>query len=284
MVTDELLSLTLPPMTLSRPVAGGGPSDFGSRSSGRWVQLLGAFLEEDEWGVRDLAEATGIPKSAVHRLLRNMEHEGVLVRAATSGRYRVGPFLIRMALVLSRRVDVIRIARPVLERIARSTGETAILALHVPSRNLFRAVDAAESDHAISYIPQNVGQWGDLHVGASGKAILAFLPEAEREAILATLPEQLADLRISKAELREQLRSVRENGYFVSHGERSPGVVGTAAPIFDDSGRVFGDVIITWPEYRNSPEREKAMVHAAVGAASDISSGLGYQQGRRGRG
>jgi DNA-binding IclR family transcriptional regulator len=254
-----------------------------SGSTARWVRLLGAFLEEDEWGVRDLAEATGIPKSAVHRLLRSMELEGVLVRAPTSNRYRVGPFLIRMALVLSRRVDVIGIARPVLERTARATGETAILALHVPSRSLFRAVDAAESDRAISYIPQNVGQWGDLHIGASGKAILAFLPEQERDAILARLPDPVPELGITKAELRQQLDDVRKVGYYVSHGERSRGVVGAAAPIFDHSGLAFGDVIITWPDYRNSVERERELAAAAVAAAAEISAGLGYHVGPHSR-
>lgn len=263
----------------------GSPSEatIESGNTARWVRLLGAFLEEDEWGVRDLAEATGIPKSAVHRLLRSMELEGVLVRAPTSGRYRVGPFLIRLALVLSRRVDVIGVARPVLERTARLTGETAILALHVPSRSLFRAVDAAESDHAISYIPQNVGQWGDLHIGASGKAILAFLPHEEQEAVLARLADPIPELGITKSQLRKQLDQVRKNGYYVSHGERSRGVVGAAAPIFDHSGVVFGDVIITWPEYRNSAEREQELAQAAVAAAGEICSGLGYHPNHPGR-
>src|SRR5437016_1309287 len=64
------------------------------RPMGRWVEVLNAFLAREEWGVRDLAEATGLPRSAVHRILHEMQRHDLL-SAAGAGRFRVGPMLIR---------------------------------------------------------------------------------------------------------------------------------------------------------------------------------------------
>src|SRR5262245_15385462 len=103
---------------------------------GRWVEVLNAFLRQDEWGIRDLAAATGLPRSAAHRILHEM-HRQDLLTTVPGGRFRVGPLLTRAALILSDRLDVTRVARPVLERVAASTGETAILCLYAPNRRQF---------------------------------------------------------------------------------------------------------------------------------------------------
>ena len=142
---------------------------------GRWLEVINAFLRRDEWGVRDLAVETGLPRSAVHRILHEM-HRQDLLSAVPGGHFRVGPLLIRTALILSDRLDVTRVARLVLERVTASTGETTILCLYAPNRRQFWAVDAAESAHPIRYIWESLRDWNDLHVGSSGKGILAFLP------------------------------------------------------------------------------------------------------------
>jgi len=45
---------------------------------GRWVEVLNAFLRQDDWGVRDLAAATSLPRSAVHRILHEMQRQDLL--------------------------------------------------------------------------------------------------------------------------------------------------------------------------------------------------------------
>ena len=72
---------------------------------GRWVEVLNAFLRQDEWGVRDLATATGLPRSAAHRILHEMQRQDLL-SGAPGGRFRVGPLLVRTALILADRLDV----------------------------------------------------------------------------------------------------------------------------------------------------------------------------------
>ena len=250
---------------------------------GRWTEVLNAFLRQDEWGVRELATATGLPRSAIHRILHEMARLDMLAPGRRAGGFRVGPSLIRMALILNGRLDVTRVARPVLERATIETGETAILCLYAPGRRQFWAADAVESAHPIRYIWESLRDWGDLHVGSTGKGILAFLPPAEQDEVLARLPDPIPGLRqMPKAQLRAELESARERGFVVSRGERFVGAVGASAPIRDATGRVIGDLVISWPDNRTSPEREQRYGEAARAAAAEVSRGLGWDDARTG--
>jgi DNA-binding IclR family transcriptional regulator len=243
---------------------------------GRWVEVLNAFQHQDEWGVRDLAVATGLPRSAVHRILHEMVRQDLLA-AAPGGRFRVGPLLVRTALILADRLDVTRVARPILDRVTAQTGETSILCLYAPNRRQFWAVDAAESGHTIRYIWESLRDWNDLHVGSSGKGILAFLPPEDQDDVIARLPDPIPGLRpLSKAELRQELSAARARGFVVSHGERFEGAVGVSAPIYDATQRVIGDIVVSWPDNRTSPEREAHVGIVARDAAAEISRGLGW--------
>jgi len=244
----------------------------------RWIRVLGAFTEEDEWGVRDLAHATGMSPSATHRLLHSMRILGLVRDGNVRGRYRVGPELLRLAVLLAERSDTARIARPILEETASRIGETIVLALYSPARRKFWAVDAVESAHTIRYIWETLRDWSDLHQGASGKGILAFLPDEERESILASLPDPVPGLvPRTKAELRADLAKARADGFVVSHGERFAGAVGISAPIRDATGRVIGDIIAAWPDNRTEAEKERQVATAVVAGADRISAELGFR-------
>lgn len=244
----------------------------------RWLLVLEAFATRSEWGIRDLAAETGLSRSSVHRIVREMTTLGLLAPAPQAGRSEVGPALTRLALELTDRVDVVRVARPILEDLRDVTGETAILTLYDRGRRRFRAVTAAESAHPIRYIWGSLQDWNDVHLGASGKGILAFLPLAEQEAIVNALVDPIGGASsASKAELRAALKVARTNGYVVSRGDRFAGAVGVSAPIRDAAGRIVGDVLLGWPDNRNDAAKEHAAAQAAVGAAERISAELGFQ-------
>jgi DNA-binding IclR family transcriptional regulator len=244
----------------------------------RWVRILEAFTEADEWGVRDLADVTGMSPSATHRLLHSMRGLGLVRDGDTRGRSRVGPELLRLAVLLTERSDVTRIVRPILEETAARIGETIVLALYSADRRQFWAVDAVESSHTIRYIWETLRDWSDLHQGASGKGILAFLPEDERESILASFPDPIPGLvPRTKAELREELATARADGFVVSHGERFAGAVGISAPIRDAAGRVVGDIIAAWPDNRTDPGKEREVASVVKTGAERISAQLGFR-------
>ena len=256
----------------------------GAGPMSRWLTVLEAYARRREWGVRDLATATGLPRSSVHRIVRDMTSLGLLTPAGTSGRAEVGPTLMSLAIGLTERVDVLRVAGPVLDELRDRTGETAILTIYDRTRRMFRAVTASESSHPIRYIWEALQEWSELHVGASGKGILAFLAPEERRRILDELPDPLPPpSRVSKASLERSLAEAARNGWVVSHGERFAGAVGVAAPVRDAGGRVVGSVLLGWPDNRTDPEKELGAARAALAAATRLSEALGYhpERGRR---
>jgi IclR family acetate operon transcriptional repressor len=248
---------------------------------GRWVEVLTAFLRQDEWGVRELSHETGLPRSAVHRILHEMKRLELLTAGAQAGQFQVGPVLSRIAVVLSNRLDIVRVARPVLDRTMHKTGETAILALYAASRRQVWAVDAVESDHPVRYIWDSLADWRDLHVGATGKGVLAFLPPHQQQAILDSLPDSIGTVKpITKAQLEAQLKDARRSGYVVSRGESFAGAVAVAAPIRDATRAVVGDIVISWPDNRTSRARERELGSIVRNAAAEVSRGLGFVEER----
>ena len=252
-------------------------ADAISRPMARWVRVLEAFAEQGEWGVRDLARSSGIPRSATHRILHDMAGLGLLSGTDEPGRFRVGPDLARIGSRIAEHLEVQRIARSILEETAASIGETIVLALYDPHRRKFSAVDAVETDHPIRYLWESLRDWSELHLGSSGKGILAFLPPAERDAIIDRLPDPIPGrLPLTKARLRRELDAARRRGYVVSHGERYEGAVGVSAPIRDARSRIVGDLIATWPDNRTSREKESNAGSIVRAAADTLSRRLGW--------
>ena len=243
----------------------------------RWVRVLEAFAEQGEWGIRDLARHSGIPRSAAHRILHDMAGLGLLTPAEEPGRFRVGPDLARIGLLVAEHLDVRRVGRPILETASEAIGETVVLAMYDPHRRQFSAVDAVETSHPIRYLWESLRDWSDLHLGSSGKGILAFLPRDEQDAILDRLPDPVPGRTpLAKARLRTDLDAARRRGYVVSHGERYEGAVGVSAPFRDARGRVVGDLIATWPDNRTDEHKEQHAGAVVRGAADELSRRLGW--------
>jgi DNA-binding IclR family transcriptional regulator len=186
--------------------------------------------------------------------------------------------LARTCGLIADHLDVVRLARLVLDRTTAGTGETTILALYAPARRQLFAVAAAEPAKPVRYIWESLRTWSSLHIGSSGKGILAFLPNAEREAILAELPDPIPGLKpLPKEALRAQLDEARRQGFVISHGERFEGAAGAAAPVRHATGRVIGDIIVSWPDTTANEDREQTFARAAVAAAAEVSAALGYR-------
>jgi DNA-binding IclR family transcriptional regulator len=263
-----------------------GPTDGAAmdadRPMARWLTVLEAYARRSEWGIRDLAAATGLPRSSVHRIVRDMTGLGLLIPAGLNGRAEVGPTLMRLAVGLTEHVDVLRAAGPALDALRDETGETAILTIYDRTRRMFRAVTAAESSHPIRYIWEALQEWSELHVGASGKGILAFLAPDEQRRILAALTDPLPPPSgAPKAAFEASLLQAARDGWVISHGERFAGAVGVAAPVRGADGRVVGSVLLGWPDNRTDGAKERAAARAALHAAREISTALGYEGQRR---
>lgn len=252
-------------------MAGSGTRD----PVGRALDLLTWLAEHGTGGpigVREIAREMGTSPSTVHRLLQAFEQRS-LVRRDGSGGYLGGLELVRLGRLASR-FSVQAAVRPVLERLAATVGETSMLALFDRGRGEVMCVDCVQTSHPLRYIVE-LNTWRPLHAGAVGLAVLAFLEPAERAERLehSDLGRITPHTLTTVADIEEFCARTRELGYALSHGHRTDGAVGMAAPIRDADGQVVGDVCLTVPDSRFREADEQRYATALV-AASTETSGL----------
>src|SRR5262249_1100293 len=129
----------------------------------------------------ELAAQLGLAKSVVHRLMTALTDAEYLSHDVTTRRYALGPKALRLGVVAAGQVRIHERALPYLRALAAETGETGTLSLLVGDHRVY--AEQIESAHPVRQ-SVSIGSSATLYVGASGKAMLAFLPEARRTAIL----------------------------------------------------------------------------------------------------
>ncbi|HLH69646.1 MAG TPA: IclR family transcriptional regulator [Candidatus Dormibacteraeota bacterium] len=233
----------------------------------RWMAEAGA----GPWGVREIADGLDMSPSTVHRVLSLLHEEGFVYREQ-GGRYGLGVELYRIAHSVTNSFSLHRIALRHLRELVATCNETSALCVYRPDTHQMMFATVVESPHPIRYIIET-NRWGPLHAGASGLAILAFLPEVERREVVwqSALPPMTDRTITDPGALERRLDHIRQLGYAISRGERTPGAVGIAAPIFGPDGVVLGDVLVTLPEARFDPTMEPGLAGLAMRCANAIT-------------
>ena len=100
----------------------------GTQAVARAIALLKTFSDaQPEWGLSELAQATGLNKTTAFRLLAALEAEGLIMRNSLSGGYRLGVELVAMGGCATRSNPLRAMSRPVLESLAQECDEAATL-------------------------------------------------------------------------------------------------------------------------------------------------------------
>ncbi len=261
-------------------VAAKGPRDAVGHALHLLVQMTDAETDgwDRKWGVREIAEKVEMSPAAAYRLLLKFTERG-LIQRTHSGQYHIGSEMYRIALKLTSGLRIRNIGMPIVHELMSTCNETAFLGLYDSGRKHMMFVAGAYSDHALRYIvAQN--EWLPVHHGASGFAILAFLPKEERRAIVEEmrLPAFTDRTITDPALLEKELARVRARGYARTCGHHTPGAVAIAAPVWGPGGRVLGSLHLSMPESRFNASREKSLAALVMKYAGQITDALG---GRR---
>ncbi|MGH3342788.1 MAG: IclR family transcriptional regulator, partial [Carbonactinosporaceae bacterium] len=161
--------------------------------------------------------------------------------------------------------------------LAERTEENA--ELHVRRAEARVPIEVVSSSQNLRPIAEMGGPL-PLHVGASGKVLLAWLRDAEQAALAAASAARFPEVPASEADaLHSRLASVRRLGWADSDGERSHGVAAVSAPIFEVSGEVGGAVVVSGPSSRLCARRRREIASLVVEAAARTSRDAGYQPG-----
>lgn len=216
----------------------------------------------------ELALRTGLNRSTAWRLLATMDRHGLVERDPVSQRYGVGYAILQIS-AAGGHDSLVRRARPALERLANTTGETASLA--IAKRFELVYVDQIEAPSVMS--PNWLGRPAPLHATSSGKAFLAWLPDAERDALLASSRlKRFTNTTITRRSmLEQQLRDVRERGYSVCIGELEETLFGASAAVLDSRKRPVAIVSVWGPEHRVPRTRLAEVGTEAVRATEAIA-------------
>lgn len=250
------------------------------KSAGRVLDLLELLANTGRAMTHgELARRTGIPKSSLTALTRDLEQRGYLEKVEGSEQFQLGEGAYALARRGAHSRDLVRVSEPWLQRLMCSTGESA--GLSVLRNEVAERIASAETSKAMLY-SVHVGVMQPLYASSVGKVLLAWMPSVEREAYLRRvklLPRTEQTIR-STAVLRRQIQAVREAGIAWSFGEFTAGIVGVAVPVLDVHGRAIASVGIALPESRLNETRRNELVDAVRIASRGISKTIeGYGEG-----
>jgi DNA-binding IclR family transcriptional regulator len=224
----------------------------------RCVAILTA-VEDGARSFTDIVTATGLTRSTGHRLILGLEDHGFLLHVGGLG-YALGPRLLALATAAARDLPLRELAHPALERLARSTGESAQLYVRDGDRRV--CVDTVESERELRTIV-DVGASLPLDKGSAGKVFLAWGTDRDR-----------ARLAEDGGRLPQQVATTRRRGWAESVAEREPGVASVSAPIFGPDGSLVAAVSVSGPASRLGQLRAKRYAPAVLEAAREVGRAL----------
>ncbi len=225
-----------------------------------------------EMGITDLGRELGLGKSTVHRLLTSMEKRGYVQQNQTNKKYQLGPTVMRLGLVKLRQLEVRHMALPWLEQLRDATNETTTFSLKVNRERLYLL--QVESRQEIRQTIE-IGRAYPLYYGATGKAILAFMPLEEQTRIVEQAAPELTAKGRSVSKLQEELQNINRTGYALSRGERTPDAASVAAPVFDYNRQVIGAMSVAGPISRFTSDKQTASASRLLECTTGLSRQLG---------
>ena len=216
----------------------------------RIFSLLDCFsTEKPGLGVREAARVLNISPSTCGRLMSELRDEGILIQDEETKTYSLGGRVIRWATVYTSSSDLRKNAYPFMEQIYKLTNET--VTLYIAEEFDRVCVERIESQKTVR-VAEPIGNRIQIFKGSGGKSILAFRSPDEIERVFEyarTLPKYSEATEYFK-QLAQELVTIRNRGYAISHGEWESDASGIGAPIFNSRAVPIGSISISAPTQR----------------------------------
>ncbi len=261
-----------------------------TRTLSRGLDVLEALARADEDGLGPsaLGQRVDLDKATVTRLLRTLVEAGYVTQDETTRRYRLTGRILWLAHRAPIRLDLRSVARPHLIALRDELGETVHLGVMEDLRVVY--VDKLEADNSIQLVSA-IGQTMPLHSTSLGKAMLAALPDEEREGKYARmdLTRRTERTILDLAAFREEIRRTQRRGYATDDRENEPFGACVGAAIVGADGRPLGALSISGPYFRIHDrlrffgERARAVAGAIareLGADGGVPTGRGQDTRR----
>ncbi|WP_418281641.1 IclR family transcriptional regulator [Halorubrum sp. DTA98] len=220
----------------------------------RACDVIAALDELGGAGVTEVANHVGVSKSSTHSYLSTLREKRLVVQEGDT--YRLSLEFLYLGNAVRHRNVLFAYGKPVVEELAERTGEYVHLMCeqHGLERNVYKV--AGENAVGGEYHTAKEQKPDYLHFTASGKAVLAALPEERVDRIVDThgLPRKTSNTITDREELFEELSTIRSQGYAINDEEEIVGIRAVGAPIRDADGAVLGGMSVSGPTGRFTDE------------------------------
>lgn len=221
----------------------------------------------------EVAKQCQMSRPTVYRLLSTLQSRGYVTNVEHE--YTLGTRFLSLSRVLLESFELSDLVQPYLRELSDLSGETTYMSILDGTKVLY--INKVESTQPIR-TNCTIGTRNPSYSSSMGKALLAFLPDAERDALLDKLelvkhgPKTITD----RDELLADLQRTRERGYAIDDNEMEDNVRCVGAPIFDHMRRPIAAMSVSGPAYRMTMERMEMLSRHVVEITQAISRQLGY--------
>ena len=242
----------------------------GAQSIRRAIKVIHAVASGGLKGLRltEIATLVGLHVATTRRMLMTLVEEGVLQINAPLSTYTLGPQLLYLGQLAKQQHVIIEPFRPYLEEIAKRSGDTVLLS----SRTELEAVCLAriEGAYPVRTMALDVGSIRPLGAGAGSLALLAWLPQVEREKIIDAHQENYLRYSLDCAQVRGLVARSRKLTYALNDGLILDGISGIGIPVTDPGGNIVAAISITAISSRLQIERANALTEMVREVCRDI--------------
>ena len=243
----------------------------GVRAVDRAIAILQCFTpEQPTMSVIEIQKRVGLSRPTLYRLLHTLAARDLVHAEGDPQRFRLAHGVMKLSHVWLNGLEVVAVARPIVEGLRDLTGETA--ALFRLQHDLGICILECQSRHELS-ISRGVGHSLKIVQGSTGKAMLAFMDPQRQAEFLSNMPANA-----QRSQLEATLKAARRDGYATSRGEIFVGAVAVSAPYFDHRGSVVGSIGLYGPQARISDDKIAEYSKLVREAGRKISILLGFQE------
>lgn len=238
------------------------------------ASLLRSVADAEPAGVSTsgLARVAGVNRSTAHRLLHELQHEGLIDRDNATAHWVAGPEMYLLGAAAGPRYDVTALAQPFVRQLEVATGESAFFS----SRRGLETVCMVREDGSFplrSHVLYE-GVRFPLGVASAGLVILAFMGPREVAAYLNDADLSEFGPGHNRDEVKARLEATQRTGYAVNPGLVVEGSWGMGAAVFGVAGEPIGALSLTGIEHRFAPARQPELGRRLLDAAHALTSAL----------
>lgn len=222
------------------------PKPSGTQSIQRAAQILRDIASFSIHGLRvvDIATHLDLERPTVHRMLKCLVDENLVMRDPRSRRYFLGHGIFELGLTAAPQFKLSGICRPSLKRLAKRTGDIAFFTIRsgVDALSIVRE----EIGPSLNIPTLEIGAHRPLGIGAGSLAILMALPDAEIETIVSANSKRLAAFgNVNAPTLLQIVRASQKAGYAIHDGRLIRGISGVGLLIRNSAGTPLGAISVS---------------------------------------